>query len=523
MSCDVLIVGGGTGGCAAAMAVTSMGLSVILTDENSWIGGQLTSQLVPPDEHPWIEQFGCTDRYRNFREGVRSYYKKRRPLDEVAMNDRFLNPGNGWVSRLCHEPAIGHRVLGSHLQRKSATGLLQILKRTVPTAVDVVGDSIASVWLKCGVEESPLEVEAKYVLDATELGDLLPMAKAEYRIGAESQDEFGEEHAVSGPPQPTNVQGITWCYALAHDEGSHRVIDRPENYDFWANVQPSNWPGKLFDFIIENPETGTKRELPLYGRTPEQHYTLFSYRQIIDPKILDTDEPEHPVTVVNWPMNDYFLETILDVEESAKQHALAASKEQGLCLLYWLQTEAPRHDGGTGYPGLYLRPDIAGTPDGFAQYPYIRESRRMKTTFTVTEPMVSLEANRGKSIADPLPKSVGIGMYRMDLHPSCSGARTIDLGAVPFQIPLGSLIPVRMRNLLPACKNLGVTHITNGCYRLHPVEWNIGESAGLLAAFCVLNRVTPAEVESHELIWYEFQRLLIQQGIELAWPQIRGY
>ena len=43
-------------------------------------------------------------------------------------------------------------------------------------------------------------------------------------------------------------------------------------------------------------------------------------------------------------------------------------------------------------------------------------------------------------------------------------------------------IRLRMRNLLPACKNIGTTHITNGCYRLHPVEWNIGEAAGVLAA-----------------------------------------
>ena len=45
-----------------------------------------------------------------------------------------------------------------------------------------------------------------------------------------------------------------------------------------------------------------------------------------------------------------------------------------------------------------------------------------------------------------------------------------------------NVLPRRVENLLPACKNLGVTHLTNGCYRLHPVEWNIGESAGMLAA-----------------------------------------
>src|SRR5206468_9538617 len=64
------------------------------------------------------------------------------------------------------------------------------------------------------------------------------------------------------------------------------------------------------------------------------------------------------------------------------------------------------------------------------------------------------------------------------LHPSSGGDNYIDVSSLPFQIPLGSLIPKRVENLLPACKNLGTTHITNGCYRLHPVEWNIGESAG---------------------------------------------
>ena len=36
------------------------GMRVVLTEETDWIGGQLTSQAVPPDEHPWIESFGRT-------------------------------------------------------------------------------------------------------------------------------------------------------------------------------------------------------------------------------------------------------------------------------------------------------------------------------------------------------------------------------------------------------------------------------------------------------------------------------
>ena len=64
---DVLVVGGGVGGSAAALAVTTLGKRAILTEETDWLGGQLTTQAVPPDEHRWIEHFGCTRSYRQFR------------------------------------------------------------------------------------------------------------------------------------------------------------------------------------------------------------------------------------------------------------------------------------------------------------------------------------------------------------------------------------------------------------------------------------------------------------------------
>src|SRR5262245_46828422 len=73
---DLVIVGGGTGGCAAALAALRNGLRVIMTEETDWIGGQLTQQAVPPDEHPWIEAFGGTRTYREFRSQIRHYYRR---------------------------------------------------------------------------------------------------------------------------------------------------------------------------------------------------------------------------------------------------------------------------------------------------------------------------------------------------------------------------------------------------------------------------------------------------------------
>jgi hypothetical protein len=82
------------------------------------------------------------------------------------------------------------------------------------------------------------------------------------------------------------------------------------------------------------------------------------------------------------------------------------------------------------------------------------------------------------------------------------------------------LIPVRVENLLPGGKNLGVTHITNGAYRVHHVEWNVGEAAGLLAAFCLQRSVSPRHVRSNSELLAEFQSLLERQGIPLSWPSL---
>lgn len=94
---------------------------------------------------------------------------------------------------------------------------------------------------------------------------------------------------------------------------------------------------------------------------------------------------------------------------------------------------------------------------------------------------------------------------------------------MPFEIPLGALIPRRVRNLLPAGKNIGTTHITNGCYRLHPVEWNIGEVAGALAAHCVAEGVEPRQVQAEDKRFDRFARLLDREGVQRHWPDVRGY
>jgi imidazolonepropionase-like amidohydrolase len=76
---------------------------------------------------------------------------------------------------------------------------------------------------------------------------------------------------------------------------------------------------------------------------------------------------------------------------------------------------------------------------------------------------------------------------------------------------------VRLRNLLAGAKNLGATHITNGCYRLHPVEWNVGEAAGILAAQALETGRDPAVIHAEADLRRDLHRRLVGEGVPLVW------
>ncbi len=528
-SADVVVIGAGTGGCAAALAAARARCRVILTEETDWIGGQLTQQAVPPDEHPWIETFGATRSYRQFRNFVRQYYRQYYPLTAEARTKTFLNPGNGSVSRLCHEPRAALAVLYAMLAPYLSGHRIVLLLRHKPIAADMAGDRVRSITVRSLDSGRETILTAPYFLDATELGDLLPLTKTEYVTGFESQRETAELHAPA-EAQPRNQQAFTYCFAMDYLEGEDHTLAKPKEYEFWRQYLPRlhpAWPGPLLSWRMSDPITLKERVVRF---DPHGAGTggldLWQYRRIADRRNFRDGTYPSDLCLVNWPQNDYWLGNLCDVpaEEAARHRERA--KQLSLSLLYWMQTEASRPDGKIGWRGLRLRPDVVGTEEGLAKHPYIRESRRIKAEFTVLEQHVGVDARmkltgkrREEVKAESFADSVGIGSYRIDLHPTSGGDNYLDISSLPFQIPLGALLPRRVENLLPACKNLGVTHITNGCYRLHPVEWNIGEAEGALAAFCLSRKEPPRQVRKVQRLLQDYQRLLQNDGLELQWPR----
>lgn len=482
-SCDVLVVGGGTGGIAAALAAAQGGRSVCLLEETDWIGGQLTAQGVSAlDEHEHIERFGGTRSYYALREAIRDHYRR---LSLALAAQPHGNPGRCWVTRLAFEPRVALDALRAMARPFTESGRLAILTRMV--------------------------------IDATELGDLLLLTGAEYVVGAETKAETGEPHAQPLEPKPHCVQSFTYTFALENTgRGRSHVIPKPERYEHYRDGQPYSLRIHVHGGEIYG-EEARWLEYQVLEQAPGTKGGLWTYRRLIDASLfLQGAGYPNDLSMLNWPGNDYRDQSILDRRPLEQARALQDAKRVSLGFLHWLQTEAPRPGAAPGFPELKPQPDVFATEDALGKHPYIRECRRIRALKTIVEQEVSAEYQRGAR-ARHFEDSVGVGWYPIDIHNSGPEDVGVSCRTRPFQIPLGALIPVRVRNLLAGAKNLGTTHITNGCYRLHPVEWNIGEAAGALAAYVLDAGKDPAAIHADAGLRRDFQRRLVTEGVPLYW------
>jgi hypothetical protein len=510
---EILIAGGGLGGVAAALAACEAGARVVLVEPTDWLGGQMTSQGVSAlDEHPLIETQPPSRSFAVLRAAIREHYVHAYGAPRVMPgSDAPLNPGNGWVSALCFEPRAGVQAIDALLAPHIAAGRLEVHYGLRPVTATAEAGFVREVVFgrDDDVSDAPevvLRVAAERVIDATELGDLLPLTGTAYVTGAEAHSDTGEPHAVE-IAAPDEIQSFTYCFAIEHRPGESHVIPKPPGYDANRTTQP-------FSLTIGNPT----RTFGMFEPTPSVALTFWTYRRMLDAALLDPSGARglRDIALINWHGNDYHNAHLIDVSRAERGRIEQDAKNLSLGFLYWLQTECPRDDGsGNGYPGLRLLAEVMGTRDGLSKTAYVREARRIVPLRRVLAQHVLKE---GRTSAEHYDDTVGIGWYHMDLHPAVGQPdKTFFLPTHPFQIPLGALIPQKTRNLLAANKNIGVTHLSNGAYRLHPVEWAIGEAAGAAAAYSLRERITL------QALWYSsmhlraYQELLRARGVALDW------
>jgi hypothetical protein len=505
---DVVIVGGGMGGIAAAIRAAEAGFKVAVTEETDWLGGQMTAQGVSAlDENRLIETSGGTRLYQQLRAAIRAHYRQYALDNSPTAELDLLNPGNCWVSRLSFEPQVAQSKITELLASYARKGLITVFLRSKVLEAKVKDRRIKAVII-CHLdrEDKFSELRCRFVIDATELGDLLPMLHIPYASGAESRSETGEPHAPADA-NPENVQDFTYPFVLELMPQAEKgnKIPKPPFYEDFERAGKLSFSGyRMFDCAERKDRSGSTQKL----------LPFWTYRRLIARENFNKQFPSD-IAMINWEAHDLRGENIIDQTSLTLAKRLSRGKALSLSFLHWLQTEAPRDEGGNGYAELKLRPELLGTSDGLSKYPYIRESRRIKALRIVKEDDIAAATNHGAR-AKLFPDSIGIGHYPIDIH----GHQDVDgteQDSKPFQIPLAAMLQSSISNFLPACKNIGTTHVTNGAYRLHPIEWAIGEAAGVVAAYSLQHRTNPQHILRNKRKLRAIQRTLIEAGSPVFW------
>lgn len=509
ISCDVLVAGAGMGGVGAALAISGRGHSVCLTEETDWVGGQATSGGVSAlDENRFIEFSGATRGYRQFRDGIRDWYRANTKLTTQAASRQNLNPGSCYVSALCFEPKVGVSVLDQMLRKPG----INVYRRTAIVALERHGGTIASALAWQFEQRRMIRFRIRFVLDATEMGDLLPLAKVPYTSGAEAKSETGEPDAPE-KSNPSCVQSFTYPFAIEHSGRAGALARKLPDYEQILQRQG-------FSLQVNYPaEFGWKGQFRyhMFGNEPPVPNNMspgafFPWRRLLDSRNFQSGVPRD-VALMNWPRQDYAAESPLDREPDELAAIFQRAKQTSSAFLYWLQHDVARdaqeqEQQRRGYPELTMRSDVMGTDDGLSKYPYIRESRRMIARGSVREQDIVDYLQTGAR-SRKFDDSVGTGFYMVDIHPCGANEHGRMRMPKPFQIPMSALLPKEPLNFLPAGKNLGVTHLTNGAFRLHPIEWNVGEAAGTIASLELELGVEPPAAT--------VQRELAHGGVPMVW------
>lgn len=498
--CDVVVIGGGLGGSAAALAVARAGHHACLTEPTHWIGGQMTSQGVSAlDENEWIETTGGSASYLELRDKIRSQY---RPLLKSERDRKAFNPGGCWVSGLCFEPRAGLRALDGMLQPYEQDGLLSVYLRSAPVKVEKLGVEIASVVFYRFDDGKFFRLQASIFVDATELGEFLPLAGADYVTGAESRAMTGEPDA---PPaaNPQSLQSFTYPFVLR--TGKVDQTAKPAEYDQnlkYFSIDSVDGPNLTLHYLF-------------LGHADHTPGSFWRYRRIIDASQFGPGAFASDFSMINWSSNDVCDARLLSNDPTETARAMQHARQVSIGFAWWIAHEAPRDDGrGKGYRNISVVGDAMGSVDGLSQFPYVRESRRMRALRTIREQDIA-PPDSTSARAVQFEDSVGIGYYSMDLH-ACNPEPSLPRSK-PFQIPLAALISRNVPNLMAAAKNIGTTHFTNGAYRLHPTEWAIGTAAGETAHEALVARVSLGEVEANPDRLHRLQLDLIRMGQPLVW------
>jgi hypothetical protein len=520
---DVVVAGGGMGGVAAAIQAARLGVSVLVVEPSGWIGGQATAAGVSTMDDLSRQSSGL---YLEFVSQLKLYYDSK----HKSMGTCYWDPRS-----VAFEPSVGQKVLYEMLSaaRKTGKKALDVRLRASVVQVKREGASVAGVTVLDTKSGTKNEIKCRVLIDATEYGDVLPLARAGYRIG-NSVTPFLNQDAM--------IQDITWAAVIRYYPGGvppHLRARRPlpgyeearRNYESYVTADGYDFKGVYpvqlpVNFVSHNAYRGLPDSSTPWSYDGQPRNWKFIVK-----------------SAVNWG-NDYPGKSTWNGRlglpaRYLEDPALRAQVEKDafvktLHFIYYVQNELGEswsvaddeyEHGEPPAAAGELPADWREIARRMPPIPYVRESRRVVGDYTLTSSELlrnSLSYRDGQT-SHEFGDAIAIGGYILDLHGASTdsdmewemgekaASAALNRPRGPFQVPLRILIPKNVDGLIAAEKNLSMSRLVAGALRLQPICMMTGQAAGALAALSARAGIPPREVPPVKV-----QRALLDAGVTLS-------
>jgi hypothetical protein len=446
VQCDVLIIGGGVGGTAAAIQASRNGVKVVLVEPTPWLGGMLSAAGVSATDGNHKLPSGL---WAEFREQIYKVYGGAKVVE------------TGWVSNTHFEPKVADSILKAMVANEKNITVYYGFRLSNEKIKKLKNERIGELSF-INNQLSIINFQFSIVIDATELGDVMALLKVPLDVGTNVVE--ANKEGITAFKKNGIIQDLTYT-AIVKDYGVTQIAVMPKNYT------AKEFDGCCKEFCSDTTKRKklvTAQQMLDYAKLPKKKYLL------------------------NWPNkgNDTYI-NIIGKNEKDGNKALEEAKETTLRYLYFLQTEL-------GFKNLGLALDEFPTFDKLPLIPYHRESRRVKgmVRFVVNDIQQPYRNNLYKT-------GIAVGDYPIDHHHkkyADTNLHEIKFPAVPsYTIPLGALIPKNVDGVIVCEKGISVSNVVNGTTRLQPVVMLTGQAAGTLAALCVQQKIQPRQINIREV------------------------
>lgn len=453
---DVVVLGAGPGGLAAALAAARNGAKVLLAEKNGFLGGNMAIGLpllgfLDKDGKKVIG--GIADEFMKEMAAYKTAYGN-------AASDHKVCPMHNSVTLYDHEL---FKIVALHKVMEAG---IEVLFHTDVEAVNVENAQLKEITLRG--KGWKIYVKAKAFIDASGDGDMAYLTGASYEKG---QKDTG---VLQPPTMMFTLAGVdidrTIDYLAANPDQMERskTIDCASGYDADFFRSDPNFVmvamRKLFS------------ELRAQGKMPVNRENIIVINSLL-PGQVHMNCTRH----LGTDGSDVFSVTKAEIEGY-------------LQIEQFVET---LHQYVPGFENCYISHIFPALG--------IRESRRFSGIRQLTEEDVVNGVFNDETI--------GIGSYCVDIHAG-DGLSTIFTKIPAYGIPYGITVSDEIEGLMFAGRCASMDAVAMSSARVMPICMAIGEAAGVGAALAVKEGISPRNVDVAQV-----RQILLDSGAILSLEQ----